>query len=263
MQNSLKTNIISLSNLSGFGFVLSPNPVIAFTSNPNASIPGREVQPCVIAAIPNPEEFAAGLDIVGNGLIVKPKGQRDAYVPFELRPFLPVIQMALDCDVLTLGTAGARDRWLLVRASRHTCDNPDLPHQSHVAGWHDHASQGPSTFYLASDRFGTELRDWTTPDASVIRLDRTHEHRSPVIGNNRRTFFVVASYADDPDPRSEKDLHRHPMTQGLSGMTRARKSGVIESWHTAATAALREQYPRQHYEKDLRRWLRGQLALSP
>ena len=242
---------ISCGNLSATGFLLSPS-VIATTQTSPLVFP----LPCLVGGIPNLEEFASGPDIVGNGVIIKPQGERDAYVPLELRPFLPVIQMALDVDVLTLGAKEARNRWVMVRASRHTSDASGKAHQSHVEGWHTHETLGPSFFYLASDRFGTELRyNRKAPDGSVIVIDECVEHRSPVIGPHQRTFVVVASYANDPDPGCERGLHRNPVILDLSGRSRSARNAKIAHWRTDGTEVLRTQYEPHRREQDIKSWL--------
>lgn len=251
---------VSCGNLSKDGFVLSSS-VVAMAATEGAKQQERQFTPCVVGKIPNPEEFASGPDIVGNGLIIKPQGESMAYVPEQLQPFLPVIWMALNCDVLRLGAEGARNRWVMVRASRHNSDGSGKPHQSHVDGWHTHDPLGPSFFYLASDRFGTELRDSKrAPDGSIIVIDQSVGHRSPVIGTERRTFVVVASYANDPDPRSERGLHRNPVILDLAGLSRPAKSAKIDLWRKAGTDVLRAQYEPHRRERDLKSWLRGEMT---
>ena len=260
MTNVDSGKTISCSDLSKQGFVLSSS-IVAMAATEGAKQQKGKFTPCVVGEIPNLKEFADGPDIIGNGLIIKPQGQSDAYVPLELLPFLPVIQMALDVDVLTLGAERAQKRWVLVRASRHTSDGSGKAHQRHVEGWHTHATLGPCLFYLASDRFGTELSDNNkAPDGSIIVIDQSVLHRSPVIGTQRRTFFVIASYASDPASSSTRELHHNPMIHSLSELKGPARNAKIAHWRTAGAEVLRTQYDPHRRKQDLKSWLRGEMT---
>jgi hypothetical protein len=202
--------------------------------------------PTVIGPIPNPDEFSNGPDLFGNARLIRKPKSESTYALEIFRPFIPVIQMALNFEHAYFGNGQPEKRWVTIRPSRHTTV-PGFAHQPEFSGRHNHAGHGAMSVYIASDTYPTGFPSLTVPENHVIRFDEKAYHWSQIMTQQqRRTMVIISFYEDEPDRRNQHDTHRFEPDGGHSEKTVA--------WRAATAAHLARVYPAKDQERDLTEW---------
>lgn len=230
---------ISTSGQLDIGYVVRP-----FITQDNGIAVSSKLTPHEIAAIPNPQEFSAGPDILGRGHIIKAPNSA-IFVPTIFAPFLPTLQMAVNIEHAIKGEAAFAKSWVTMRVSRHTSDN-GFAHQPDFGQMHDHAYNGSSSYYVAADHMGTIFPTFTSREFFLTRFEEKDRHQSPTT-NQRRTFILVNFFHQKmPDERNRLGLHRYSYDGGTPQRA--------DEWHAAAQNIIHPAYPAAAQARDIAAW---------